>query len=245
MATDLVVTNSEQVSGSQAGAVCGENPRRKQDAVWAGERAARHLSCCGNPLADGRVVQRNRARLGGLDPSQGTQYTLVHVTLISCEVHQRPQHASVVGYGGGSEMFKSRVQVVIDAVRGQVAGLPWQAATEDDELLQVAGASANAAPVGAGKFYDGHGAHSQRVGDYPVPRPTSTPPQIRYNPPMGQLAQLYSRWVVWLSLRRWTILRGLHLTLLCVCLYLHRVESALGLLALGQLADAIREFRRR
>lgn len=141
-------------------------------------------------------------------------------------------------------MIKSGVQVGINPIGGQVAGLPRKPSAQYDELLKVAGASANSAPVGAGKFYDGHGAYSQRAGDYPLTRPTRTPPQIRYNPPMGQLAQLYS-WVVWLGLRRWTILRGIYLTLLCVCLYLHRVESALGLLALGQLAEAIREFRRR
>lgn len=141
-------------------------------------------------------------------------------------------------------MFQGGVQVGVDSVGGQVAGLPRQTPAQNDELLQVAGAPADSAPVGAGKFYDGHREYSQRVGEYERTQPTGTPPQIRYNPPMGQLAQLYS-WVVWLGLRRWTILRGIYLTLLCVCLYLHRVESALGLLALGQLAEAVREFRRR
>lgn len=141
-------------------------------------------------------------------------------------------------------MVQSGIQVGVDSVGGQVAGLPRQTPAQNDELLQVAGASADSAPVGAGKFYCGHREYSQRVGEYGHNQPTGTPPQIRYNPPMGQLAQLYS-WVVWLGLRRWTILRGIYLTLLCVCLYLHRVESALGLLALGQLAEAVREFRRR
>lgn len=141
-------------------------------------------------------------------------------------------------------MVKSGVQVGVNPVWGEVAGLPGKSPAEDHKLLKVAGASTNTAPVCAGKVDDGQVAHSQRVGDYAHKWPTGTPPQIRYNPPMGQLAQLYS-WVVWLGLRRWTILRGIYLTLLCVCLYLHRVESALGLLALGQLAEAVREFRRR
>jgi hypothetical protein len=54
---------------------------------------------------------------------------------------------------------------------------------------------------------------------------------------------LYS-WVLCLAFfYRQPIIRGLWLTLLCVCLFLHRIESALGLLALGQLAEAIKEFR--
>lgn len=243
--TDLVVANSEQVPGSQPGAVRRENPRWQQDAVLACKRAAAHLFCGADPLADCGMIQGDWARPWGLDPSELAHYTLVHVTLISCEVHQRPQHSSVVGYGGGCQVVKSGVQVGVNPVWGQVTGLPGKPPAQDYKLLKVAVAASNAAPVCASQVDDGQVAHSQRVGDYPSTKATGTPPQIRYNPHMGQLAQLYSRWVIWLSLRRWSIIRGLYLTLLCVCLYLHRVESALGLLALGQLAEAIREFRRR
>lgn len=242
--TDLVVANSQQVAGPQPGAVRRQYPRWQQDAVLACERTSAHCSCGCNPLADCGVIQGDWARPWGLDPSEGANYTLVHVALICCEVHQRSQHASVVGYGGGCQVVKSGVQVGVNPVGGQVAGLPRKPPAQYDELLKVSGASPNAAPVCASEVGDAQVAHSQRVGDYPPIQVTGTPPQIRYNPPMGQLAQLYS-WIVWLGLRRWSILRGAYLTLLCVCLYLHRVESALGLLALGQLAEAIREFRKR
>lgn len=68
----------------------------------------------------------------------------------------------------------------------------------------------------------------------------SSGPQNRYNRPRGQLAQLYS-WLACSLARRFWILRNAYLALLCVCLFLHRSESVLGLLVIGQFGPAIRE----
>ena len=185
MTTDLVVADSQQVAGSQPGAVRRQYPRRQQRAIRACERAAIHdLGGC-HPPSDSRVIQGDWARPWGLDPSEGAQYTLVHVTLISCEVHQRPQHASVVGNGGGCQVFQSGIQVGVDSVGGQVAGLPRQTPAQNDELLQVAGTPADSAPVGAGKFYDGHREYSQRVGEYERTQPLAPPRRFATIRPWG------------------------------------------------------------
>jgi hypothetical protein len=140
-------------------------------------------------------------------------------------------------------MLQGAVQVVVDVVGRQVGRLPWQTLGQNQELLQVAGAPANPTPVGTCELGNAHTEYSQRAGEYSQEDALCTPLKNRYKRTNGQLAQLYS-WVLCLaSFYRQPIIRGLWLTLLCVCIFLHRIESALGLLALGQLAEAIKEFR--
>ena len=228
MATDLVISHGQKVAGSQPGAVRGENPRRQQHGVAARKGPTLHVSRSSQPAPDATVINGRGAGQGAFDPPKGAEYTLVHVPLIRGESHQGTQHSSVVGDSGGSQMPQGKIKVGIDPVWGQVAGFPWKPLGQYQELLQVSGASSDPAPVYAGKFADTHGG-----GGYSSHGASVTPPGIRYDRTWGQLAQLYSL----------SILRGAYLALLCVCFFLHRSESVLGLLVLGQFAKAFKEVR--
>jgi hypothetical protein len=148
-------------------------------------------------------------------------------------------------------MDQGIVQVGVDLVRRKVGRLPGQAAAQDGELLQVAGASADPAPVGLGKLGERHGEYSQRAGEYCQQESSSPAQSNRYNhPTQGQLAQLYRGrvfgFLLGLLTRRWPIVRAGWLALLGLGLFLHRTEGVLALLVLGQFGEALREaFPRR
>lgn len=243
MATDLVPSDCQKIPGSQAGGVADQDPRGQQDLVLAGARAALHRLRRRQPLGDLLMTQGRGVRLGHLDTPQWANYTLVHVAFLSCEAEERPQHPTMVVDGGGSEMTGRIVKVGVDLRRTKVAGLPRQAAAQDSELLQVAGATSDPTPVFLGQLADSHATYSQRAGEYPPVSQSSSAPQIRYNRTRGQLAQLSrSRLyglLLWALTRRWPIVRAGWLTLLVVGLFLHRLEGVLGLLVLGHLGSAL------
>jgi hypothetical protein len=242
MATDLVMSDLEEVAQAEPCGIGHQDPRRQEDPVLAAAETALHLLGRRYPASYASMVDGRRAWQRNLDPAQRTEYTLVQVALLCCEAHERTQHAAMIVDRGGSKMSGRIVQIGVDLVRREIGGNPMQATAEDNELLAVARGSAYAAAIPDGKVQDTHGAYSRRRGAYRQSGDSASAPQNRYNrTSKGQLAQLSRGLLLAGASHRWRILRGLWLTVMTVGIFLHRTEGVLALLVLGHLAEALRE----
>ena len=246
MTTDLVVLDGKEIARPQPGGIGHQNPRRQQDAVFAGPRSALHVSGGMHPMGDLGVIQGYWVRRRHLDPSQRTEYTSVHVSLLCGESHEGAEHSAVVVDRGGSPMTQRIVQIGVDLVRRKVGSLPGQPADQDGELFQVAGGASDTAAVGLCEIQNRHLRTPRRGATYPECRTLSIPTEKGHTVAKGQLAQLY-RSPVFLILQSaaraasdW-MLRATYLGLLAVALWCHRTELVLGLLVVGQFAQALTE----
>lgn len=142
-------------------------------------------------------------------------------------------------------MFQGIGQVIVNQVWRKVLGLPRQAATEDFQLLQVAGATPDTGAVLSGEFKDHHGGTCSRI--MPLSWRVASRWNRRHNrhgQNPGQLAQLTRLLGVWLFACRHPILRGAWLAVLAALIWLSRAGDILLLLSLGQFRKAFLEARR-
>lgn len=135
-------------------------------------------------------------------------------------------------------------QVGVDTLGRQLGGSPRQAAAQYLQLFQVSGTPADAVAIKAGEVQKLHsppipdgGATIQRRG---VSLRGSHRWSRRYNRNFGQLAQLVSGLSIWLSLRRWPILRGLLILLMAIAFWLRLYGQVMVLWAIRQLGVSIR-----
>lgn len=234
MTTDLVVSNGEHVASAQAGGVGHQNPCGQQRGVRAVLGATLHPLGLRQPPEYLLVRQCSGAWFRNFDAPDRPEYTLVHVTFFRRVAHERPQHAAMVGNCGGRQVFQRLIKILVNVVGRQVAGGPRQSSAQDGELLQVSGAPVHGSTVVRGKVQKFHAEYSQRGREYPHSQQASSRQKNRYNRHPGQLAQLSSG--------AFPIIRAAYVAALCACLWLHRTESALGLLVLGQFAEAFKEL---
>jgi uncharacterized membrane protein len=111
-------------------------------------------------------------------------------------------------------------------------------------LLQVSGTAADAVAVQAG---EGEQIHAPRIpnGGSTINRRGvswrgSHRWSRRYNRTYGQLAQLVSGLSIWLSHRRWPILRGLLILLMAIAFWLRLYGQVMVLWAIRQLGISLR-----
>ena len=244
VATDLAMLNLQQICQAQPGGVGHQQPCLHERAVRALHTPSQLRGYRQKPANLG-VGPRNWAGRKAFDAAQGPEYTRVHHSFSGSEGEQTAEHAAVVVYRGGCEMGQSFGQVVVTEIGSQVPSLPRQTANEDLKLLKVAGTSADAVAVGSGEIKDGHGDTGR--ASMPPSLGASSRLEMRYNRQTqgrGQLAQLVSCLAVWLTYRRWPILRAAWIVCLTVCVYLSAFGTACLLFSLGQFGKAYLELVR-
>ena len=237
------MTHPQEIVGSEPRAIGGQDPRPQQHRVRAFRPVSQLRSYRQQPANLG-MGPRNWAGRKLLDAAKRPHYTGVHQPLVGRELEQPAQHAAVVIDGGGRQMDQCISQVGVDSLGRQLGGSPRQAAAQYLQLFQVSGTPADTVAIEAGQGEKLHGPHIPDGGRTIQRRGVSLRGSHRwsrrYNRNCGQLAQLVSGLSIWLSLRRWPIIRGLLILLMAIAFWLRLYGEVMVLWAIRQLGVSIR-----
>ena len=244
IATELVMSNRQEVTEPQPAAVADQNPCRQQQSVRAADRTPRHLRGYRKQVTQLLMAPRPNEGWVALD-SADRACTLVHQQAVAeGGLTQGGEHPAVILDGGGSQMFERVREVAVDPVDCQVAGKPGQAFGQDDQLLAVAGRGSARSSVLRREVQESHGGVRQGASPegatYPAYADRQPPRKFGTIASWAPLAQLSRRCAAGLQ----PILRAAILGAVATACLAYAFGTAITLVLLGQFGRARVEFRR-